>query len=135
MNTKKPLTPAQLCRRHQLETLIAGVVYAIMLVGSIQLIKHGATGWLRIVLALSPMLPAAFIIWSVYQNIIRMDELQRRIETEAFALAAAGTAFLGLTYTFLEGDVGFPEIGSWWVWVSVSMIYAIARIFLRRRYL
>lgn len=134
MNSKNPLTPTQLCRRHQIETVIGGVSYVVVLLGSIKLIKLGISGPARMLLALSPMLPAAFMIWSVFRYVTQMDELQRRIETEAFAIAAAGTAFLGLTYTFLEGDTGFPAIGSWWAWVSVAMIYAVARLLLRRRY-
>jgi hypothetical protein len=134
MNTKKPLTPAELDRRHHLQVLIGGLAYAAVLIGSIALLKRGASGWVRIALAISPMVPAAFVIWSVFRQVTRMDELQRRIHTEAFAIAAAGTAFLGLTYTFLEGSVGFPPVGSWWAWVSVAMIYALARAWLSRRY-
>lgn len=128
------MTPDQLRRRHQLEVLIGGLAYTAVLIGSIMLLKRGVTGPLRIALAISPMVPAAFVIWSVFRQVTRMDELQRRIHTEAFAIAAAGTAFLGLTYTFLEGSAGFPTVGSWWAWVSVALIYAVARAWLSRRY-
>lgn len=128
------MTPDQLRRRHQLEVLIGGLAYTAVLIGSIMLLKRGVTGPLRIALAISPMVPAAFVIWSVFRQVTRMDELQRRIHTEAFAIAAAGSAFLGLTYTFLEGSVGFPAVGSWWAWVSVALIYALARAWLGRRY-
>lgn len=135
MNTQKPQTPAQLERRHQIEITIEVVVYAVLLIGSIHLLKQGVPGWLRVPLAVSPMLPAVFIIWSVFRNITRKDELQRRIETESLALAAAGTAFFGLTYTFLEGSAGFPQLGAWWAWVSVGVIWVVARFVLRRHYL
>ncbi|HET7923167.1 MAG TPA: hypothetical protein VFM15_10480 [Gammaproteobacteria bacterium] len=132
---KKPVSPARLNRRHQLEVLVGVAAYTLVLVLSIELLKQGITGLGRVLLALSPMLPAAFIVWSVFRNITRLDELQRRIQTESLALAAAGTAFLGLTYTFLEGSAGFPRLGAWWAWASVGLIWAIARLVLRRRYL
>ena len=135
MNTTKSLTPAQRCRRYRIETLTAGAAYAVVLVASIELLKQGLSGPTRILLALSPMVPAAFMIRAVFRQVTQMDELQRRIQTEAFAIAGAGTAFLGLTYSFLEGDAGFPAIGSWWAWVSLAMIFAVARMVLARRYL
>lgn len=134
MNTRAPLSQRLDHRRHPFEVLLGGLAYAAVLIGSIALLKRGVSGPLRVVLALSPMVPAAFVIWSVFRQVTRMDELQRRIHTEAFAVAAAGTAFLGLTYTFLEGSVGFPAVGSWWAWVSVALIYALARVWLSRRY-
>jgi hypothetical protein len=135
MISKAPLTPAQLDRRHRIQVGIGSLAYTVILLVSIHFLKRPGLGPIaRGLLGLSPMLPAAFVIWSAFQHITQMDELRRRIETEALALAAAGTALFGLTYTFLEGDANFPPIGAWWAWVSVGAIWAIARLILRRRY-
>ncbi|MGH8369452.1 MAG: hypothetical protein ACRESC_00590 [Gammaproteobacteria bacterium] len=135
MNTKTPLTPAQLDRRHQFQVTAGALAYLVVLLVSIHFLKQpGMSLVASALLGVSPMVPAVFVIWSVFQHITRMDELQRRIQTEALALSAAGTALLGLTYTFLEGDAGFPHLGAWWAWVSVGLIWAVARTVLRRRY-
>lgn len=135
MNAKKPLTPARLNRRHQLQVTVGSLAYIVVLLVSIHFLKQpGMSLVASALLGVTPMVPAAYVIWSVFQHITQMDELQRRIQTEALALSAAGTALLGLTYTFLEGDAGFPHLGAWWAWVSVGMIWAVARIVLRRRY-
>jgi hypothetical protein len=134
MSTKKPLTQSQMFWRHKTE-LVAGVAaYVVLLFVSIHELKQGVTGVVRVLWAVSPMLPATFVVVSAIRRIRTMDELQRRIHTEALALAAAGTALLGLTYGFLEGSAGFPHVGAWWAWVSVGAIWGVARIILQRRY-
>lgn len=134
MNTKHALPQSRLFWRHQVELIVGVAVYVVLLFVSIHQLKQGAAGTVRVLWAVSPMLPAAFVVASTMRRIRYMDELQRRIQTESLALAAAGTALLGLTYGFLEGSAGFPHVGAWWAWISVGAIWAVARIVLQRRY-
>lgn len=134
MSKKYPLSPAQVERRHKMELTASLVLYAVVLVGSIELLKLDPPPALRIALALAPVVPIVLVMWSSFRHITRVDELQRRILTESLAIAAGGTAFIGLTYFFLEGDAGFPRLPAWWAWVSVGAIWAIASFILRRRY-
>lgn len=135
LSMKTPMTPDQLTRRHRTQVTLGSLGYIVVLLLSIHVLKRPgiSTVW-RALLGLSPMIPAIFVIWSAFQHITRMDELQRRIQTEALAIAAAVTAVLGLTYFFLEGDADFPHIGAWWPWASVGVTWGISLIFLRRRY-
>jgi hypothetical protein len=134
MNKHRPLSPAQVERRHKIELTASLVLYGIVLMGSIALLRLDWPPAARIAIALAPVVPIVLVMWSSFRHITRVDELQRRIHTESLAIAAGGTAFFGLTYFFLEGDAGFPRLPAWWAWVSVGVIWAIASFILRRRY-
>ncbi|HET7569990.1 MAG TPA: hypothetical protein VFK96_05320 [Gammaproteobacteria bacterium] len=134
MNAKSRLSPAQVERRHKIELSVSLVLYAIVLVGSIEFLKQEPPAAARIALALAPVVPIVLVIWSSFRHITSVDELQRRIHTESLAIAAGGTAFFGLTYSFLEGDAGFPHLPAWWAWVSIGFIWAVASLVLRRHY-
>lgn len=134
MKTKHPSSESRRFWRHQIELTTGITAYIVLLFVSIHALKQGAAGAARVLWAVSPILPAGFVVVSTIRRIRYMDELQRRIQTEALALAAAGTALLGLTYGFLEGSAGFPHIGAWWAWISVGVIWALSLMILRRRY-
>lgn len=86
------------------------VAYLLAVSLSALLIKASpATAWWRIPLALIPVIPAIFAILALLRFFSRLDELQRRIQLEAFAFSSVGTGLLTLSYGFLE-RVGFPVI-------------------------
>ena len=120
--------------RYLTELTAALVVYGLMLVGSIQILTHSrlASPW-RDLLALSPMLPAAAIIWIVVRELRRMDELERRIQLEAFGLSFAGTAVVTFSYGFLEG-LGYPRLSMFTVWPLLAGLWLIGLLLARRRY-
>lgn len=134
MQSKTALSPAQVERRHKIELWASLALYAAVLVGSNALLAIEPEPPWRIVLALTPVVPIGLVLWASFRRITGLDELQRRILTESLAIAAGGTAFFGLTYTFLEGDAGFARLPSWWAWVSVGAIWLVASLLLRRRY-
>lgn len=134
MSTKKSLSQSRLFWRYQIELFVSLAVYIVLLLVSIHELKRGVSGAGRVLWAISPMLPAAFMVGFIIRYVRRMDELQRRIQTESLAIAAGVTALLGLTYGFLEGSAGFPHIEAWWAWASVGFTWGIAGIVLRRRY-
>lgn len=135
MSKNRPLPPAQVERRYKIEFWASMVLYAIVLFGSRELLKLRLElpSAARIAIALTPVVPIMLVLWSFFRHITSVDELQRRIHTESLAIAAGGTAFFGLTYTFL-GNSGFPPLPAWWAWVSVFFIWGIASRILRRRY-
>jgi hypothetical protein len=86
------------------------VAYLISVPLSVFLIKASpTTAWWRIPLALIPVVPTLLAVLAFLRFFHRMDELQRRIQLEAFAFSFGGTGLLTLSYGFLE-RVGFPHI-------------------------
>ena len=109
-------------------------VYALLLVGSIELLQNVKIGapW-RDVVALSPMLAALAMAWVILRELRRMDELQMRIQLEALGFSFAGTAILTFSYGFLEG-LGYPRLSMFTVWPILAGLWLVGLVLARRRY-
>lgn len=95
----------------QILLMLAGLgAYAAILFLTPIILAHGVEEETpRLALSLLPMLPVIFICWLIMRNIRSLDELQRKLQIEALALAFAGTALLTFSYGFLEG-AGLPKM-------------------------
>jgi hypothetical protein len=103
------------------EFLTAMVAYAVVLIVSVFLIKHSPpSAWWRMPLALAPMIPIIFALRAFLRFFHRIDELQRRIQLEAFALSFGVTCLVTFGYSLLE-NAGFPAIS--WIWIPPFMIF------------
>lgn len=132
MKTTNPTTLA--ARRYKLQLAVAMGVYLVILYASLTAIeRYDPQGTLRWLLALAPVVPIAFLVPIVARFFRDTDELERRLTTEAFAIGAAVTAMLSVTYAFLE-NTGLPHLSAWWTWTVLMASAAIARIALSFRY-
>ena len=116
------------------ELLSTLTVYGVVLVGSIELLKHSdfAPGW-QAAIALTPMLACVAAAWVILREIRRMDELQRRIQFEALGFAFAVTALATFSYGFLEG-LGWPRLSMFDVWPLMAGLWVVGLAMARRRY-
>lgn len=112
--------------RRYLVLLFAGLAaYAATLVASQLLLAHGAESTLKLVLlSLAPLLPAIFICGVIVSSISKLDEMQRRLQFEALALAFAGTALITFGYGFLEG-AGLPKLSMFVVWPVMAVLWFV----------
>jgi hypothetical protein len=102
----------------------AMIAYAIVLPISISLIEaHPHAPW-RIPVALAPVVPAALALWAFVRWVRRADELQRRIQFEALAVAFGATGLLTFSYGFLE-NVGFPQLSFIWVFPFMIALWGL----------
>lgn len=90
-------------------------VYAALLVPSIIYGPALAAGPLKTVVLTCPMIGFVLMIWAIARHIGRMDEYQRILMLETFALAAAATAAVTFTYGFME-NAGYPRLSMFYVW-------------------
>ena len=134
MNTTPRINPDAAHRLHRRHVLIAMSVYVVAILSCAYVLKTTPPGALQIALALLPTLPVIWVMWSLWTFLTRADELQRRIHLEALALAAGATAFLTLTYGFLEQFAGFPHIAAWWTVILIDMVWGASVCVLSRRY-
>lgn len=120
--------------RYSKELTASLVLYCMLLVGSIELLGHVAvpSPW-RDAIALSPMIAAALMAWVVLRQLRRMDELQVRLQLEAFGFAFAGTALATFSYGFLEG-LGWPRLSMFVVWPLMAVLWMAGLALARRRY-
>jgi hypothetical protein len=135
MKPKSRINPDTAHRYHRIRVLVAMSVYVLLLLGCVYYIKHGhPEGTLLIALALLPTLPVIWVMWSLYIYLTQADELQRRVHLTALSMAAGVTAFLCLTYGFLEDFAGFPHIPLWWVFVVIDIVWGATSCVLWCRY-
>lgn len=98
----------------------AMIAYAVLLLAAVFLIKHGSpSAWWRIPLALTPMIPIFFAVRAFLRFFHRIDELQRRIQSEALALSFGVTCVVTFSYGLLE-YAGFPPLS--WIWIPPFMM-------------
>jgi hypothetical protein len=77
-------------------------------------------------LALSPMLPIAFLAYAVVQFWRETDEFLRRQLSDSLVIAAALTALIAAGYGLLEG-VGAPRQSAWWTWAVLVGGWGVVR--------
>ena len=113
--------------------------YSLTLFLSIWLVKRGIDSVpLRAVVAVLPALAIALLMRAALRYLREIDELQRRLETEAI-----GNASLLLSLLYFAGgllqkakviDVD-PAAAMIWVFPLLCLIYGVAKMVLTRRYL
>ena len=134
MKTKSVLSPDAAYQHYNRRLWVAMSLYTVLILGCVYLLKRTQPGALRYLLAILPTLPVIWLMWSLYVFLTRADELQRRLHLEALSVAAGVTAFLTLTYGFLEDFAGLPHIPAWWTFLVIDVVWGATHCLLRRRY-
>ena len=126
-------------RRYLAALWPALVAYSLTLFASIFLIKRGIESVpLRGLVAVLPVLPIGWMMLAALRYLREVDELQRRIETEAIGAASLLVALLYFAGGMLQKakvidiDAGIAMI---WVFPLLCATYGIAKMILTRRYL
>jgi len=126
---------------HQLRrSLFAALAYLATTWLSVWLSKKlsvDASIWLRVVTGLLPLLPISYGVRVVVQIILAGDELQRRIDLEAIAVASVAVGLGALTLSLLRVANVVTLSGRQallWVFPALWMGYALARVWVARRY-
>ena len=79
-------------------------------------------------LILLPVLPLIFVCFVILHAVSEMDEMKRKIVTEAMAFAGLATAFTCFSYLFLR-DMGTPEFRPEWAFYIMWIYYFIGLFF------
>jgi hypothetical protein len=111
-------------RKYFMELAWAMTLYTAVLIGALFSMRFGPPPWLKTIILLSPMVPISLAMLAIWRALKRMDEMQRGETLEVIAIAAAGTAFLSMTYGFLE-MVGFPRISMFAVWIVMGALWLV----------
>jgi NADH:ubiquinone oxidoreductase subunit 6 (subunit J) len=113
------------------------IVWGASYIGALVLLRRFEfQDWLRIVVALLPILPFALFLWMVLAKIRSLDELWRRIHLEALAIAFPLAVLLLMILGLMEMAVGLsPDDWSYrHVWVFLPIFYALGVVISIRRY-
>ncbi|HEX2202529.1 MAG TPA: hypothetical protein VHG91_04505 [Longimicrobium sp.] len=88
----------------------------------------------RAAVALVPVLPAAYLVWTMARYIRGLDELQRKIQADSLALAYTAAILLAVALNYLgKAGVRLP-LGWEDGWGLLVMLYAAAHALTLRRY-
>jgi len=112
-------------RSYFTELSAAFLLYAAILIPSIIWLRANPEASGRWAVALLPVLPVLLVLWAVLRFVFRVDELGRRMATEALAAAFAGSAVLVITAGLLEVG-GVPRISPWGIWLGMAAMWALA---------
>jgi hypothetical protein len=85
--------------------------------------------WLVLLL----VLPLIYMATAIIRRVSEMDEVWRKIVTEALAFSAIATGFTCISYMFLR-DMGAPEFRAQWALCIMWAYYFIGLFFSWRRY-
>ncbi len=124
------------CGRQNVLVLVAAVLAAMALLGSVVVLKlTELTPPARVAVALIP-LPFYIALFVVAVRVTRrLDELKQRIQLEALAFAVIGMLLSTFCYGMvLEADVGAPALDWEWVWVITVVFYIAGHLIAWRRY-
>jgi hypothetical protein len=84
-------------------------------------------------LILLPVLPLIYVSATIIRFISEVDEMWRKIFTEALAFSAIATGFTCFSYLFFR-DTGAPEFHAQWAYYMMWGYYFIGLFFSWRRY-
>ncbi len=111
----------------------AMVGYVVLLLAAIALVSRFPTVWWRFPVMIVPLVPLVFVVRAVARFLVDTDELQRRIQLEALAVAFGAGSVLTFGYGLLQG-VGLPALSWLWVWPVYAVCWLVGLFVARRRY-
>ncbi|MGY0505806.1 hypothetical protein [Luteimonas sp. e5] len=129
-------TPAG--RRYVRALLPILLLYSLTLFASLWLIRRGIESLpLRALIAIVPALSIAGLMWAGLRYLREIDELERRIETEAIGAAALLVSFVYFAGGLLEKAKVIAmdaAVVMLWVFPLLMLAYGIAKFLAVRRY-
>ena len=133
--------PGRISLKQMMRSLVWLAVTCGLYVVMLWLLKRHpewSAGW-RVVATLTPLLPGVFYLLSLLQSFRAMDELQRRIQLEAWIVALGGTVVVIAVLNVLNangvGPAAYPhglQIGG--VYITMYLFWSIGFTFSRLRY-
>ncbi|TKJ97642.1 hypothetical protein PflCFBP13510_25940 [Pseudomonas fluorescens] len=120
-------------KRFPMEFAVILLVYVLCVVVSNVYMSSMPDGVAKIALALLPVIPMIAMAVSIIRRLNAMDEMGRKIQLEALAVAFVCTALTTFSYGFLE-TAGFPRMSAFMVWPIMGGVWCVATIIGSRRY-
>ncbi len=127
-------------RRYRREFFPAMFAYVLVILACSWILKHplaDADPWVRGAVSLLPVVPIAFFARALVRFIRDNDELQRRIDLEAIAIASLIVAILYFTLGLLAAAEVIAVRGDAamiWVLPALCGTFGVVKVFSARRY-
>ena len=116
------------------KTTAAMAAYMALVIASGFIARELPEGPLRYLMALLPILPILYLL-AAYRNLLgAVDELQRRIELEAWLISAVLVGMASFSIAFLQIWSLLPEGGLIFVFPGLFLGYGLGKLAAQRRY-
>jgi hypothetical protein len=125
--------PTWVTYRLQIEFGLAMLAYLMVLVGSVTVLQANPGATWRYFVAVLPVVPAGLVLWIFIRALSRLDEMQKRIQVQAFGFSLGATALITFGYGFLEG-VGLPHLSWTLVLPLMAVLWGIGTAVFTLRY-
>jgi hypothetical protein len=119
--TTPPVLSTWVTHRNEIELALALLAYLMVLVGCAIAVQANPTAGWRYLVVMLPAAPAGLALWLFVRWLRRLDEMQKRIQVQAFGFSLGATGLMAFSLGFLEG-AGVPHIN----WVFVVPIEGLA---------
>jgi hypothetical protein len=138
----EPMSAPASAPRPSRHDLAVAVLWAVSFLATRAFLDHDLqrrlqlAGWIRFLVALVPVIPAALFLRAVIRGISRMDELHRRVHLEALVIAYPLAILLLMTLGLLQLAVDLP-VEDWsyrHVWIYLPLFYFGGLALAWRRY-
>ncbi len=129
--------PKALMRRYRRELMPLLVTYVAVMLFWKQILAQLSSPWWRLLVALLPTLLVLCILRAFIRYVRDSDEMQRRIELESGSAAALliGAGYMAAGFLQTAGLIDVPaKLAMLWVFPSLCLSYAVAKVFIARRY-
>ncbi|NNU15882.1 hypothetical protein HK107_06045 [Parvularcula sp. ZS-1/3] len=88
---------------------------------------------LKYPLLFAPVLASIIVTIVILRAVFTMDEVQRRIITEACLVSMVIVGMGSFSYALVNGDLGLPDLSLIWVWPALIAVAGIAQCVLTLR--
>jgi hypothetical protein len=119
--------------RSQIEIGLALLAYMMFLIGSVTVLRANPGASWRYIVAVVPVAPAAMVLFLFVRRLGQLDELQKRIQTEAFGFSLGATALITFAYGFLEG-AGMPHLNWTYILPLMAILWGVGTAVFTFRY-
>jgi hypothetical protein len=133
-----PLQPATqstwVTYRSQINFGLSMLAYLMVLVGTITVVEANPGASWRLYVAALPAVPAVVGLIIFVRLLMRLDDIQARIQVLSFGTALGATALLTFGYAFFEG-VGLPHLPPAYVLPLMAIFWGLGTAFFTWRYM
>ena len=121
--------------RYNIQLAFLMAAYVVLLFWLWPHALHAAAMLPRVLFALAPLVPVAWVIWLMARRVATSDELEQRLHLVALGVATALVGTASLVAAFLAMAHVWRGDGSEFIYVfpALVLIYAITRIAFKRR--
>jgi hypothetical protein len=113
--------------------LLAGTAFVLGMFAYSYFLDLGLEGVNPLLSSLLAIVPAVAFVFAIGSAIGHLDEMQRRIQTEAIAIAFAGTAIVVIVFSLL-GLSGVPNPNWGWLLVVMTFTWLLGKLWTMWRY-